>query len=80
MSITVDNFIKHLEEEFEDLQPGKLQPDSKFREFFEWNSINALIIIAMVSTNYDVTLTADDMNSVTLVSDLFRIVESRMEE
>ena len=32
-----------------------LKPGSIFREVFEWNSINALILIALVKTEYDVT-------------------------
>ena len=59
--MNIEEFIKHIEAEFDDLKPGILKPDSNFRESFEWNSINALILIAMVKTEYDVTLTADDL-------------------
>ena len=46
----IEQFIKHIEAEFDDLKPGVLKPESNFREVFEWNSINALILIAMVKT------------------------------
>jgi acyl carrier protein len=74
----IDQFIKDIEEEYEDIEPGKLKPEHKLKDYFEWNSINALIMIAMVSTNYDVTLTADDMNKVTSIKSLYEIVNSRM--
>ena len=44
----IEDFIAKLEEEYEDITPGTLKPQSVFREVFEWNSINALIMIAIV--------------------------------
>jgi acyl carrier protein len=74
----IEEFITHLEQEYEDLTPGKLKPGSFFREVFEWNSINALILIAMVKTEYDVTINAEDIATSKTVEDLFRIVQSRV--
>jgi len=75
--MNIEEFIGHIENEFDDLKPGVLKPDSKFREVFEWNSINALILIAMVKTEYDVTLTADDLIKSKTVNDIYALVESR---
>ena len=74
----INEFIGHIENEFDDLKPGQIQPQSKFRETFEWTSINALILIAMVKTEYDVTLTADDLVKSQTVQDIFNIVTSRV--
>ena len=74
----IEDFISRLEEEYEDLAPGSLKPESVFREVFEWNSINALILIAMVKTEYDVTINAEDIASSKTVEDLFRIISSRV--
>lgn len=77
MSITIEDFIKKIEDEFDELEPGKLKPDSVFREMFDWNSINALVLIAMVKTEYDVTLNADDLVKSKTVKDVFDIIQSR---
>jgi acyl carrier protein len=77
--MTIDEFIIHLEEEYEDITPGKLKPDSVFREVFEWNSINALILIAMVKTQYDVTINAEDIATSKTVADLYKIIEARVQ-
>ena len=62
----IEDFIASLEEEYEDITPGTLKPQSVFREVFEWSSINALILIALVKTQYDVTINAEDIaNSLT---------------
>jgi len=74
----IEDFIACVEAEYEDLKPGTLKPASLFREAFEWNSINALILIAMVKTEYDVTINAEDIATSKTVEDLYRIVESRL--
>jgi acyl carrier protein len=74
----IEDFITRLEEEYEDLAPGTLKPGSVFREVFEWNSINALILIAMVKTEYDITINAEDISKSKTITDLFRIIETRV--
>ncbi|MCX6247525.1 MAG: phosphopantetheine-binding protein [Bacteroidetes bacterium] len=74
----IEDFITCLEEEYEDITPGTLKPQSIFREVFEWNSINALILIALVKTQYDVTINAEDIAASKTVEDLFRIITSRV--
>lgn len=73
----IEEFITHLEEEYEDIAPGTLKPQSVFREIFEWNSINALILIALVKTQYDVTINAEDIATSKTVEDLFKIIKAR---
>ena len=76
--MTIEDFISRIEEEFDDLEPGALKPESNFREVFEWNSINALILIALVKTNYDVVINAEDITKSKTVIDLYKIVSERV--
>ncbi|MGE5382507.1 MAG: acyl carrier protein [Omnitrophica WOR_2 bacterium] len=76
--MNIQDFIVKIEEEFDDIQPGSLKPESIFREVFEWNSINALILIAMVKTEYDVTVNAEDIANSKTVEDIYHIIESRV--
>jgi len=76
--ITVEDFITKIEAEFDELEPGKLKPESNFRDMFDWNSINALVLIAMVKTEYDVTINADDLVKSKTVNDVFSLVKSRV--
>lgn len=76
--MTVEEFIKKIEAEFEDLEPGKLKPESNFREIFEWNSVNALIIIALVNTEYNVVITADDLRKSKTINDLYAVVQKKL--
>lgn len=74
----IEEFIKHIEAEFEDLKPGTLKPESNFRDAFEWNSINALILIALIKTEYNVSINAEDIQKSKTVNDIFEIVKSKM--
>ena len=76
--MTINDFISRLEEEFDDLEPDVLKPDSNFREVFDWNSINALMLIALVKTEYDVTINAVDITKSKTVSDLYNIIAERV--
>lgn len=75
--MNIEDFITRIEEEFDDIQPGTLKPASIFREVFEWNSINALIMIAMVKTEYDVVINADDIANSKTIEDIYKLIESR---
>lgn len=76
--ITIEEFVQRLELEFEAITPGTLKPESVFRDSMEWNSVNALILIAMVNIEYDVILNADDLRSIVTVEDIFKIIKTRM--
>jgi acyl carrier protein len=73
--INVEDFIKKIEAEFEDLEPGKIKPGSNFRDMFEWNSVNALILIALVNAEYNVVITAADLRSSKTINDIFKIIQ-----
>lgn len=78
--MTVEEFIQRIEMEFEDIEPGRLKAESNFREMFEWNSVNALILIAMVNTEYDVVINADDLRSSKTINDIYQIILSRIKK
>jgi acyl carrier protein len=73
----IEDFISSLEAEYEDIAPGTLKADTVFREVFEWSSINALILIALIKTQYDVTINAEDIANSRTIGDLFSIIEAR---
>ncbi len=76
----IEDFILKIENEFEDLTPGKLKPESRFRELFDWNSVNALTMIALVDSEYDVMLVADDFQKSKTIQDLYNIVVTKLQK
>jgi acyl carrier protein len=77
--MTAEELILHIEEEFEDLEPGKLKPDNNFRDIFDWNSINVLIFIAMIKTRYDVSLNAEELRNSNTIRDIVQILQKKIE-
>ncbi len=78
--MTVEDFIEKIEAEFPDLKKGALKPETNFRDEVEWDSINALVIIAMINIEYDVTLTAEELINAKTVQDVYNIVELKVKE
>ena len=72
----IEDFILKIEEELDDLEPGKLTPDSNL-EAFALNSINVLIIIALIKTEYDVVIEAEDFAASKTITDVFNIVKEK---
>lgn len=73
----INEFILKLEAEFEDVPKGTLTAQTSFRDMPEWSSMHALIIIALIDTEYGVTLNGEDLRSAVTVQDLFNIITSR---
>jgi acyl carrier protein len=79
MDVTIDQFIKLVEEEFDDIQPGLIKPESKFKDVMDWNSINALIFVALVKTEFDVDINANDLVKAQTVQDLYNLIKERIQ-
>ena len=74
----LEEFIIKVEAEIEGLDPGTLTPDKDYREIEQWSSMYALILIAMIDTEYNVTLTGEDLKKSYTIKDLFETVKSKM--
>lgn len=71
---TIEEFTRKLEQEFDEIEPGSLNPETNYRDIKNWSSMYALIIIAFADANYDVMLNAADLKSTETIKDLFQAV------
>lgn len=78
--MNVEEFIDKIVEEFPDLKKDKITPEMNFRDHVEWDSINALVLIAMVNVEYDVIITAEELINAKTVNDVYLIVEKKVKE
>jgi len=74
----IQEFINKFEDVFDDTEVSTLKPETNFRELDEWSSMTALATMAMVSDEYDVELTADEMRNNSTFIDLFNVVKSHL--
>ncbi len=76
--INIQEFTKGLEAEFEDVEPGTLNPDTNFRSIKGWSSMHALIIIAYIDANYNALLNGADLKSAQSIQDLYKITIEKL--
>ena len=72
--MNIDDFLKKLETEFDDLEPGALKADSKIWEAIDLNSINSLVIITLIESEYDHIIDADELKASQTPNELFNKV------
>ncbi len=74
MNIEISDFIQLLEEEFELATDTSITPETVIESVIEMSSVNALIFLALIKTEYDVALTAGDLFHARTIRDLFDVV------
>ena len=75
--IEVHTLIKKIEQEFDDLPPGEMHKDSLFKEVLNWNSINSVVMSAMIEFEYNVLLSSDDFKKLNTVQDLADFIQRK---
>lgn len=71
----INDLIEKLQEEFEDELTIQLTPETNFKELDQWSSMYALIIMALIETEYDVLLSGEDLKKLATVQDLFDLIK-----
>lgn len=74
----INEFIANFADQFDDVLPESLTPETVFHELDEYSSIVALSIIAMVDEEYGVALTGNEMKAAVTIQDLFNTVQARL--
>ncbi|MDX9931338.1 MAG: acyl carrier protein [Bacteroidales bacterium] len=78
MELLISDFISRIESEFGDVVPGSVKPETKFRDHFDWTSVNALVLFSMINVEYGITLTAEDLQKSATIQDLFNIISLKI--
>lgn len=73
----LDTFVQKFAGCFHQTNPAMIKSDTVFKQLDEWGSMMALIVIAMVDSDYGKTLQAEDLKSAETVAELFDIVRSK---
>lgn len=74
--MTIDHFIEQFKMCLKDSHI-LLTPETQFRALEEWNSMFALIVIAMIDSEYQKELSADDIRSSKTLEDLFTVLNNK---
>ena len=73
----IEVFLVKIKAEFnEDYDTGDLGLDDNIKNMEWWSSMHALVIIALIDTEYDVMLEPSQMKSANTVRELFTLVNN----
>jgi acyl carrier protein len=73
----IEVFLEKIKAEFnEDYEIGDLGLDDNIKNMDWWSSMHALVIIALIDTEYDVMLAPSQMKSANTVRELFTMVNN----
>lgn len=74
----IKEFIENFVSNFDDTDISVFTPETQFRELDEWTSMLALSTMAMVSEEYDVELSPEEMRKANTIEDLFNVTKSHL--
>lgn len=71
MNNNITTFIEKFASQFEETPTELFNSNTKFREIDEWDSMMALVIIAMVDEEYNVKLSGDEIKESQTIQDIY---------
>ena len=74
----INSFIEKIENEFDFIVKGTLKPETDYRELQQWGSMQALILMALIVTDYKIVVTGGEIVKCNTISELYHLVESKL--
>ena len=76
--MNINEFIENFASQFDETEISEFSAETMFRDLEEWNSFLALGVMAMIKSEYDVAISADEMRNANTIQDLFDTVNSHL--
>ena len=74
----INEFVQNFAEQFDETDSAVFTPELAFRELEEWSSFLALAIMAMIKSEYDVAISADEMRNANTIQELYDTVQKHL--
>ncbi len=75
--MTIDAFIRELEQGIEGVQPGSLGPDTVFEDLPQWDSLAVLATLAVVDGAFGVQVSAEDIRRCPTIQELHALAQKK---
>ncbi len=75
MKPTIEQFMFLLTENIQGLDADTITPDTNYKDTDGWNSMNALLIMALLETEFEVSVNVEQMKKCSTVRDLYNIIQ-----
>ncbi|MAO65707.1 MAG: hypothetical protein CL666_11990 [Balneola sp.] len=73
----LDEFTTNFLEEYEGIDPGKYNSETKFRNIETWDSLTGMAVVTMIEDECGVILTDDEFMSCDTISEVFKLVREK---
>ncbi len=74
---TLEEFTELFAEQFDETEKSEITSTTNFRDLEEWSSIIGMSVMAMVSQEFGVILSADDIRKSNTPNDIYNIIKSK---
>ena len=71
----MEQFLENFYELLEETDRDAITRDTEFKNLDEWNSMTALMLIAMFDEQYEAKLNGDSINKATTLTDLYQLTQ-----
>jgi acyl carrier protein len=75
----IKGFVQNFADQFDETEVAVFTPELAFRDLEEWSSFLALAIMAMIKSEYDVAISADEMRNANTIQELFDTVQRHLQ-
>ncbi len=75
--MNIDEFINKFIGCFDGIEPGKVLAETQFRDLPEWDSLTALTMLAMIDSDYDVTISASELGMCNSAFEIFNLINKK---
>lgn len=70
--MSLEHFVENFEEAVEDIEPGSLSGETRYRELEEWDSLAVLTVVSMVDAEYGKRINAKSLKRHDTLADLYQ--------
>lgn len=71
----MEQFLENFHELLEETDRDIITPDTEFKNLDEWNSMTALMLIAMFDEQYEVKINGDSIKNANTLTDLYQLTQ-----
>ena len=70
----LQQFLRDFESQFEEVKPYTVTAETELESLDEWNSVQALVIMAMIDSKYSRKISGTDINKARTAGDIFNLL------
>lgn len=74
MKATIEDLMKVLAENIEGIELDKITPETNIKDLDGWNSMNALLIMALMETEFDTSVKVDQLKNCNSIKELYSFI------